>query len=93
MRKRVVLTGAAADYMASRRPAEALYDLQTDPWQTHNLADDPKYRKALDQFRAWNRQKILEIRELHFLHAWEIETRGKDKTACEIRNDTCCLSS
>jgi arylsulfatase A-like enzyme len=82
-----LLTGAAAEYMASRRPAEALYDLQTDPWQTHNLADDPKYRKTLDQFRAWNRQKILEIRELHFLHAWEIETRGKDKTVCEIRND------
>jgi arylsulfatase A-like enzyme len=82
-----ILTGAAAEYMAKTRPVEVLYDLRSDPWEVHNLADDPQYRKTLDQFRAWNRQKILEIRDIHFLHAWEIETRGKHKTACEIRND------
>jgi len=82
-----ILTGAAAEYMAPTRPREALYDLKNDPWQVNNLANDPKHQKILNKQRARLREKILEIRDLHFLHAWEIETRGKDKTACEIRSN------
>jgi len=82
-----ILKGPAAEYMAPTRPAEVLYDINNDPWQVNNLASEPKYRKILDELRALNRQKILEIRDLHFLHAWEIETRAGDKTACEIRDN------
>ncbi len=39
------------------RPAEELYDVVKDPYQMHNLAADPAYRKVLDRMRpkldAW----------------------------------------
>ena len=34
------------------RPAEELYDLQSDPHETRNLAADPNYAKTLEQMRA-----------------------------------------
>ncbi|KAA1262487.1 Arylsulfatase [Rubripirellula obstinata] len=82
-----LLTGSAADFMAETRPAESLYDLKNDPWEINDLAGDPAYQATLKKMRAWNREKILQIRDLHFLHAWEIETRGGGKPAAEIRDD------
>lgn len=42
-------------------PAEELYDLETDPHETHNLAADPKYAKMLEDYRnkmtAWRQQQ------------------------------------
>lgn len=41
----------------SKRPAEELYDLKKDPWQLHNVADDPAYagekKKLAAKLRAW----------------------------------------
>jgi hypothetical protein len=37
---------------APARPAEELYDMQSDPHETRNLAADPKYKKTLEQMRA-----------------------------------------
>lgn len=34
------------------RPAEELYDIQADPYQMHNLADDPAYRKTMARMRS-----------------------------------------
>ncbi len=49
------------------RPAEELYDLETDPHETKNLADDPAYdlvktrlRRQLDQWMAQQGDKGLE---------------------------------
>ncbi len=33
------------------RPAQELYRYHDDPWQLTNLAEDPKYRKTLDEHR------------------------------------------
>ena len=38
--------------MFQPRPAEELYDTQTDPWETVNLAGDPDYTQKLDLLRA-----------------------------------------
>lgn len=39
---------------APERPAEELYDLSQDPYELHNLAESPKYRKVLADLREKN---------------------------------------
>ena len=45
------LTGAAALWMRTRRPAEELYDTRADPHQIRNLAADPAHRPTLERLR------------------------------------------
>ena len=45
------LPEAGAHIVASTKPAEELFDLQTDPWELNNLAKDPKYVKQLEEMR------------------------------------------
>jgi hypothetical protein len=47
---------------AEKRPKEELYDLQNDPWELHNLADDSSHKQTLERLR-----EILNrwIRETH----------------------------
>lgn len=35
-----------------RMPEEELYDLQADPWETHNLATDPAHQETLKRLRG-----------------------------------------
>jgi N-sulfoglucosamine sulfohydrolase len=41
-------------------PAEVLFDVEKDPYQVHNLADDPQYAEPLQRMRGllaqWTRQ-------------------------------------
>ncbi len=45
------LTGAAALWMRTSRPAEELYDTMTDPHQIRNLAAETKHRETLERMR------------------------------------------
>ena len=38
-------------FFGSQKPAEELYDLENDPHEIHNLVDNPKFAKHLDQHR------------------------------------------
>jgi arylsulfatase A-like enzyme len=38
--------------LAETRPEEELYDLESDPWEIHNLAGDSGHRDTLSDFRA-----------------------------------------
>jgi len=39
------------NYFAQPRPEEELYDLETDPWEKHNLAGKDKYQKVQVELR------------------------------------------
>lgn len=39
-------------FLAPQRPAEELYDLQTDPWEFHNLAGQPGHEETLKRLRG-----------------------------------------
>jgi len=45
------LTPEQARFMAPTRPAEELYDLEHDPFEVHNVADDPEYKRVLKDHR------------------------------------------
>lgn len=46
------LTDAQRQLLADHRPPEELYDTETDPWETHNLADDPAHAEVLSELRG-----------------------------------------
>ncbi|MFC1712459.1 sulfatase-like hydrolase/transferase [Candidatus Poribacteria bacterium] len=49
-----------ARFMAETRPAEELYDLQSDPHEVHNLADDTGHQEILRELRAKLDEWIVE---------------------------------
>jgi N-sulfoglucosamine sulfohydrolase len=46
-----ILTGPAALWMRSHRPAEELYDVQADPHQIRDLSGEPGHRATLERMR------------------------------------------
>jgi len=58
------LTPEQARFMAPNRPADELYDLQSDPHEVYNLADDDAHQAILKELRGK-------------LDAWIVETGDK----------------
>jgi len=46
------LTPAQEFLCQPKQPVEELYDLQTDPWEIHNLAGQPDHQATLERFRG-----------------------------------------
>jgi arylsulfatase A-like enzyme len=49
------------------REAEQLYDLETDPYETHNLAGEPAYKGQLGEMRELLSEWIREMPDLSFI--------------------------
>ncbi|MCX5673718.1 MAG: sulfatase-like hydrolase/transferase [Planctomycetota bacterium] len=65
------LNEAQLTYAGPRKPAEALYDSDKDPWQIRNVADEAEYRPVLERMRKALRDWQVECRDLGFIHEWQ----------------------
>ena len=48
------------------KPAETLYDIEADPWETRNLAADPEYAETLSEMRGRLRETVIGLPDLSF---------------------------
>ena len=60
------------------RPAEALYDLENDPYETKNLAGDPKYADRLADMRQRLADRVKGLPDLSFFPESYLVERGLD---------------
>jgi hypothetical protein len=66
------LTGGAAYIFRDQREVEELYDLDNDPDEVHNLANDPKYRNQLVKMRKMLANWQLEIGDKGFIDEYDL---------------------
>jgi arylsulfatase A-like enzyme len=71
------LPPAARLFMAERKPVEELYDLQNDPHEINNLADDPRYADRLKQMREVHLQWVKQTKDLGLMPEPELVQREK----------------
>ncbi len=72
--------------MLEPRPAEYLYDMEKDPWEINNLANDPAYAKLLGRFRKAQEKEILQKKDILFLPEYEIAQISKTTTPYQYRD-------
>jgi len=66
------------------KPAEELYDLQSDPDEVQNLAASPQHQQVLQELRGALRAQLLKIRDVGFLSEAEMHRRAEGTTIYEL---------
>lgn len=69
------------------KPAEELYDLQSDPDEVTNLAASPQHQEILKRLRAEQQQQARRVRDVGFLPEGEIHSRAQGATPYEVGHD------
>ena len=69
------------------RPAEFLFDIENDPWETKNLANDPEYRNVLEKMRKNMKDELIQSRDVMLLPEYEIGLVSEKTTPYEFRLD------
>jgi uncharacterized sulfatase len=69
------------------KPAEELYDLQSDPDEVKNLAASPEHQKTLQRLRGAQQALARKIRDVGFLPEGEIHSRSEGTTPYEMARD------
>jgi arylsulfatase A-like enzyme len=62
------------------KPAEELYDLATDPYEIHNLANDPSYAALLEGLRDSLNADVTRLRDTGFIPEAMFEQLAGDRT-------------
>jgi len=81
------LQGTPARFYQVPKPTEELYDMQTDPWQTNNLAGRPTQQKQLRKLRAECITWMKRNGDLGLLSEYELWERAKTRTPYELAKD------
>jgi len=76
-----------AEAMFTPKPAEALYDLQSDPYETENLIDSPEHQAIRDTLRARLFDWMRDIRDAGLLHEAEMMIRAEGSTPYAMAHD------
>jgi len=69
------------------RPAEFLFDIEKDIWETKNLVDDPDYKSQLEKMRRQLKSEMVESRDVLLLPEYEIGLISKTTNPYEYRLD------
>ncbi len=69
------------------KPAEELYDLETDPDEVRNLAGSAKHDSVLRRLRDAQQEHARGIRDIGFLPEDEIHSRSAGSTPYEVGHD------
>lgn len=75
------LSDAAALFMADSKPAEELYDLDSDPHEINSLAADEAYKAVLERMREVHLNWVVETRDIGLIPESEIQRREKTTAA------------
>ncbi|WP_439557541.1 sulfatase family protein [Dyadobacter sp.] len=67
------------------RPAEFLFDIHADPWETKNLIDEPRARAVADKMRTMLRTDLTNARDVMFLPEYEIALISANSTPYQFR--------
>jgi len=67
LNKQGKLNEAQAFWFQNTKPNEELYDVQADPHQVHNLANNPNNQTALQEMRTAHQQWVMETCDLGFM--------------------------
>ncbi|MBK0383630.1 sulfatase [Pedobacter sp. SD-b] len=67
---------------------EYLYDYDKDPWQTNNLAKDPRYKNLIEKMREDLKDSIIKNKDVMFLPGYELDQVSKNTTPYEFRLNT-----
>lgn len=67
------------------RPAEYLFDIKNDLWETENLVQNREYSNVLVKMRKQLDERLLEARDVLFLPEYEIGLIAENETPYEFR--------
>lgn len=67
------------------RPAEFLFDIEADQWETNNLANDPEYTQILKKMRKKLDEEVMSSRDVMFLPEYEVAQLSDTISAYEFR--------
>lgn len=69
------------------KPAEELYDLETDPEEVTNLVDSPQHGAVLNRMREAHREWASRARDVGLLAEWEMHERCAGESPYDMGHD------